>query len=269
MSFILDALKKLEQKRREGSVPDLLTTHTGGSERPQKRPIWPYLLVAALLLNAGILTVWLQPWKSKTHDTLAQAIPERQKNILKEPEKTLSPSPKKEEIKVKDSFSEATTTKKEASTPEAKSDQEKATAVVKTTEELATDEKSEDKNTALLDLNISDRELDILRNKIREERTSLTDYSPEDNQFNEIKAPESTSEVLELSQLPLDIRKELPEISIFGHIYSNDPSSRLVNINGSIIREGEKVTSDLKVVEITMNGVIFDYQGIRFRMRAF
>jgi general secretion pathway protein B len=263
MSFILDALKKLEQKRREGSVPDLLTTHTPRSERPQKRPIWPYLLVTALLLNAGILTVWLQPWKSKTHDTFVQVIPEQQENILKEPEKTtsdmqktLSSSPEKEEIE-------------EAPTPEIKSDQEKATAVVKTTEELAPDEETEDKKTALLDLNLSERELDILRSKIKEERSSLADYSPEDNQLDEIKVPESTSEVLELSQLPLDIRKELPEILIFGHIYSNDPSSRLVNINGSIIREGEKVTSGLKVVEITMNGVIFDYQGIRFRMRAF
>jgi hypothetical protein len=27
MSFILDALKKLDQKRHEGSVPDLMTVH--------------------------------------------------------------------------------------------------------------------------------------------------------------------------------------------------------------------------------------------------
>ena len=75
--------------------------------------------------------------------------------------------------------------------------------------------------------------------------------------------------MLDISQLPLSIKKGLPEISINGHIYSNDPMSRLVNINGSIIREGETVTTGLKVNEITMSGVVFDYGGTLFSVRAF
>jgi general secretion pathway protein B len=64
MSYILDALKKSEQERQRGSVPSVQSLHGVIPDSPRKRPRWPYLVLIALLMNAGLLLWWLQPWQS-------------------------------------------------------------------------------------------------------------------------------------------------------------------------------------------------------------
>ena len=55
MSYILEGLKKLEQKRQqEKGSPDLLTFQTGSPHKAEKRPLWPYLLFAVLLLTGFV-----------------------------------------------------------------------------------------------------------------------------------------------------------------------------------------------------------------------
>lgn len=65
MSYILEALKKSEQERHIGHVPDLTVTQEPAPAARSAR--WPWLLVAALLLNAVIvgLVVW-KPWQAPT-----------------------------------------------------------------------------------------------------------------------------------------------------------------------------------------------------------
>jgi general secretion pathway protein B len=65
MSYILEALKKSDNKRPRGTVPDLYTDHTAMTHEPKRRSLKPYLLVLALLLNAGICGWWLRPWQSE------------------------------------------------------------------------------------------------------------------------------------------------------------------------------------------------------------
>ncbi len=66
MSYILEALKKLEQKQREqsGTIPDLLS-NADIATHEKRRPLWPYLVLTALMLNAGLLIWWMHPWSSK------------------------------------------------------------------------------------------------------------------------------------------------------------------------------------------------------------
>lgn len=52
MSYILDALKKSEQERGHGNIPDVQTVHSSGlNYRSEKRAYWPYILIAAVVLN--------------------------------------------------------------------------------------------------------------------------------------------------------------------------------------------------------------------------
>src|SRR3989338_6635747 len=64
MSFILDALKKLDHKRQRGSVPDLMTVHEPMPQELKRRPLWLYLFLGALLVNSCIMMLWLHPWQS-------------------------------------------------------------------------------------------------------------------------------------------------------------------------------------------------------------
>ena len=53
MSYILEALKKVEQKREQEERPRS-PNFSDESVRPgKKRIIWPYVLIAALLVNAA------------------------------------------------------------------------------------------------------------------------------------------------------------------------------------------------------------------------
>lgn len=56
MSYILDALKKSEQERGHGSAPNVQTLHSSSlNYRSNKTQLWPYMLLAAVLLNLAAL----------------------------------------------------------------------------------------------------------------------------------------------------------------------------------------------------------------------
>ena len=60
MSYILDALKKSEQERGHGSAPSVQTLHTSGiSYHSSKTHLWPYLLLAAIVINLGALMYFI------------------------------------------------------------------------------------------------------------------------------------------------------------------------------------------------------------------
>lgn len=63
MSYILDALKKSEKERRRGAVPDLLTIQEVAPQEGKKHYLWVYLLIFALILNAGLLVLMLAHWE--------------------------------------------------------------------------------------------------------------------------------------------------------------------------------------------------------------
>ena len=63
MSFILEALKKSEKSRKNNGVPTIQTNHQPPAPQPARRPIWPLLLGAVLLLNALMLLWLFAPWK--------------------------------------------------------------------------------------------------------------------------------------------------------------------------------------------------------------
>ena len=58
MSYILEALKKADKKRKLGRVPDVYTVHDGLLPTA-KRLLWPYILVGGLFFNAGLVVLWL------------------------------------------------------------------------------------------------------------------------------------------------------------------------------------------------------------------
>nr|MBF0221053.1 general secretion pathway protein GspB [Desulfobulbaceae bacterium] len=60
MSYILEAIKKADQKRKLGSVPDVSSEH-GAFFAEGKRSLWPYWAALALFVNAGLIGWWLLP----------------------------------------------------------------------------------------------------------------------------------------------------------------------------------------------------------------
>ena len=65
-------------------------------------------------------------------------------------------------------------------------------------------------------------------------------------------------------QLAYDLQDALPDLNISVHVYSAAPSSRLVRINNTVYREGDRVDSELKLEKITQDGLIMSIRDNRF-----
>jgi general secretion pathway protein B len=74
--------------------------------------------------------------------------------------------------------------------------------------------------------------------------------------------------VLAVEELPGDLRPGVAALRISAHVYSNDPAFRRVAVNDNLKREGDVVAAGLVVEEITERGAVFRYRGYRFRMET-
>jgi general secretion pathway protein B len=76
-------------------------------------------------------------------------------------------------------------------------------------------------------------------------------------------APVATP-VIEIDELPPDVASHVPHMEFSAHVYSSNPKQRSVVINDMFLEEGELLSTDLKLSEITPDGVIFEFRGYRF-----
>ncbi len=272
MSFILDALKKLEENRKRGEVPDLTTVHLQDNAPFKKRVLWPYLLLTVLILNAVIVTAWLRPWQEKEVVTAPSGFQETE-NITELEQVQDAASADSTLVNNEKIFENRQVNV--APTADEKTDEKISKDIVEPEEPINREkplEKSDEEVIAAIGLEPTPEELGMLRNKIREEH-DITDQMPMEEIIQpaepDVIEPEDGDGFVEFSQLPDNVRNELPEITINAHIYSDNRSARIANINGYITREGDKVSAGLIVDEITTSGIIFRFKEYRFRMRAF
>ena len=78
-------------------------------------------------------------------------------------------------------------------------------------------------------------------------------------------APAATNTPL-LSELPPDIRSQIPALAITGAVYSDNPAQRLLLINGQVLSQGSLAAPDLTLERIGANTSEFSFRGTRFRM---
>jgi general secretion pathway protein B len=74
MSYILDALKKVEEKREQEELPSKLTFSGELPPERKKRSLWPYFLFTALLLNVVVITFFVRSPRSDKGSTVVQEI---------------------------------------------------------------------------------------------------------------------------------------------------------------------------------------------------
>ncbi|MDH4233252.1 MAG: general secretion pathway protein GspB [Nitrospirota bacterium] len=268
MSYILDALKKSEKERQRGSVPDVLTLQDSIAQEPKKRLLWPYLLIVALLLHAGLIVWLLGIWQPKTNKISSPASEQIGSRTLKSmradtgvplPVGTASYS----QVKTTGSEGKAyVNDSREKSVPPV----EKHTKIkVKSApQDVAVQTQSdvkrrvESKPLQTIDTGTLYEVMPFEPKNVR-----VTPSGSQNTTDVEIAAGKK---VFNLKELPLSIQQKLPAFSISVSLYSDDPSSRMARINGQVIREGQYLTAGLKLEEITPDGVIFIYQNYHFRV---
>lgn len=68
-----------------------------------------------------------------------------------------------------------------------------------------------------------------------------------------------------LRELPDNIQREIPQLSVGGYIYSGSKADRSVLINNRLMHEGEEIAPGLTLEKMMPNGMVLNYRGYRYR----
>jgi general secretion pathway protein B len=68
-----------------------------------------------------------------------------------------------------------------------------------------------------------------------------------------------------LRELPAEIQRQIPPLSVSGYIYAANPADRSVLINRKLLREGDEVAPGLTLEKLLPNGLVLNYKGYRYR----
>ncbi len=74
----------------------------------------------------------------------------------------------------------------------------------------------------------------------------------------------SEPRVYTLTELPDDIRRELPALAIGGAMYSENAANRMLIINGQVFHERDKLSPNLTLVQIKLKSAVLEYRGYRY-----
>mgnify|MGYP001256960959 FL=1 len=70
----------------------------------------------------------------------------------------------------------------------------------------------------------------------------------------------------EIHQLPTSTQRQIADLTFASHIYASSPRSRMVSINGRFMREGDRISANLVLRQITEEGVVLQYGDRVFQM---
>jgi general secretion pathway protein B len=77
-------------------------------------------------------------------------------------------------------------------------------------------------------------------------------------------AADTEAEVPGLAQLPDELRRQVPALTVSGATYSKTASSRMLILNGQVLHEGDKVGNDLVLEQIRLKSAVLSVRGQRF-----
>jgi general secretion pathway protein B len=239
VSYILEALKKLEQKRQQGETPSLLTLQGDIAQVHKKRSHWPYITIGVVLLNGIIvlLLFWVAPWKNTGPP------PPPQSHVTRE--STLPPS------------ASVTVENKEKSKPDDKMD------VTLLEKKVGAQPAPSQPPTPVPGKAL----VETTQPKAAPVQPSPPIKTVPESSPIQIKPVKPSNRLLSIKELPSDIKGSLPELKMTVHSYNEQAQARFAVVNNTTVREGQFVNGELKVEQITPNGVIFNYRGHRFLLQ--
>ncbi len=288
MSYILDALEKSEKKRKGRTIPDLQTIHEPVSAIKQRRPAWTYFIAGALALNVLVVLWWVKPWEQPVAGNMEPqpvqqtAVSEEQLPNKPVPQQTVTSdsSPKitePEHAAETITRSEILVPPKSASKPEQSSENLLAEQTIEPQSQIAVtapdaqESAKTDVPRELLQDSIPT--FDNVQSKVfakaTPQKSDVPIISHPEKALQESTKDTEQDEIPLIHQLPSSVRKKLPKLKISYLAYSHNPSARLASINGRIVRQGQMLSNDVKIEEITEKGVILLYKKQRFRMEIF
>jgi len=246
MSYILEALKKLEKERKRGRIPGL-SEQDSIVYHSQKKSAWPYMLISLFFLITGVLIVWFFLPLSKNRVSPDTAI-----TILKttnqDSTENTKPSPAIMTPSQPLGALPAPVVKEDGRLPKMTNDKASNSAV-KAKDDL-------DK-TSVAPAENRQKSIQKIRKESEPAQIEPISEAPPE--------PLVRKKLYKIAELPPSVRDSLRKFfTITAYMYSSTPSERVVRINDQMMREGQEIEPGIRVEEIVPDGVILSYMKFRF-----
>lgn len=88
--------------------------------------------------------------------------------------------------------------------------------------------------------------------------------SPKPAPTAESPAPKPETPIVKQAELPPQIRSQLPKLDVGGSVYSKNPASRYLILNGQVFRENAEVAKDLTLEQIHLRSAVFRFKDYRY-----
>jgi hypothetical protein len=255
MSYILDALKKLEQKRQQEGTITLLASQGRLPAKSKFGRIWVYVIIIAFVLNAGIIVWWTGPWKQAAKNT-----PQRT-SVLRE-SKPPSSSPMGAGTRMETEYvgenepSPAKEAKQPAPDAAGKENPRAPQQSPKSALPPGQAPSAGGKPQAAQTPGVPKKPVAAQKPTPVEQNYSEAPVRPE------LKPPQD-GRVYKVADLPASVSSGLPQMKMSLHYYIAEPKMRFARINDKTLREGEYLSEGLKVDEINASGAVMNYRGWR------
>ncbi|MFT4714808.1 MAG: general secretion pathway protein B [Candidatus Azotimanducaceae bacterium] len=226
MSYILDALKKSENERQSQDLPDINAVH----ERPHLQSVnkqKKWPIILIVILILNVAGFWFV-W---------QRTPPMNETSAKTPEVSTI---------LEDSVFKDTTETGHVS-------QQKLPDIIVTP----------------LGVQNGAREILITPQDAyrKSPSTSSAPYQVQDSEQDLINKPLAADRpVKRITALPTNIQRQIPDLKFSSHLYADDDSFRMVNINGNMFHEGDYIAEGIRLERISEEGVVLAYLHYTFEI---
>jgi general secretion pathway protein B len=293
MSYILEALKKSEARRRDGQAPDLTQTPPQTARRPGR---WPLLLLTVLVVGAGsALGVWLATNRDADSTEMAQDTGPAQSATTGAGETGTQTTDPADQPTTHVAIAARVRRAAGRSRPEPAAPQDDGNLTQPapdTTRGTTTDATAEP--TAGVPATGSavagteaEPGIDVAQDPPPQELPEMStgtvaDAASPPNPLDELTAraaeylePRSEPETAEpepiepgpplIHELGWTFRSQLPQLALNVHMYSEDPAQRFVLINMRRYQEGDVMeNSGILIQQVVAEGVILNHAGRDF-----
>ena len=250
MSYILEALKKSEQQRELGRVPGITSVHENTAKSVSGK--WLWLIVAILLLNAGLLVLLL--WPDSEPEPVTTSAPIREPVQLRRDRPAVAPLVSQPPV-LENPAPRVPQAARIAPLPAPP-----VAAPVKT------------ETTAKPVLQEPAMAAAVLPAQPQAEQPQAEQPQAEQPQAEQPPRPAVKADAPALPvwpQIPTHLFQQLSgNLRLDVHVFSDQPQKSFVLINMRKYRQGEKLQEGPQLDEITAEGVILSFSGQRFRLQA-
>lgn len=230
MSYILEALKKAEKEGQLKKVPTIMSAQEAPIKANKKSSLFKPILAISIMILVLFLS-WLILNETQKVD-ISKPNPEGIKSLVQ---------PDKEAIRKTEQIIQSTNI----------------------------DSSKENISNRITPVRESDREVintSVNIHKGDETTSKISINNQADESKSDIKEISDKQRVFDIKELPQEIQERLPRFIMSVHIYYPENSLRLVKINGQTMKEGDELMGGIRLLEITKNGAILNYQNYKFHI---